>query len=121
MVEQIPQNRAVLVAAGGTDGFVEVADNSGFYPGANAFLRSAVPGGQLCLIVTRRGTQFVGLRFIPEGKDDPKMLGKGGTIPWPSFGLSSCAAYPAGSVLSQDAQLCELVQPIGNPLVWANK
>lgn len=79
---QVPSAMASLTVDGGTDGYVTVASNAAFYPGAEAWLRSDTVDGVHCIITDLVSTNKIGLRFVPE-------RGETG----PSYGRNSCSAY----------------------------
>lgn len=93
----VPEAYAVLTVDGGADGFVTVADNSKFYPGATAWLYST-SASQECTITELSGTTKVGLRFKKA---------------YPSYGRDSCTAYTTAltSKLSMESQVVSVDQP----------
>lgn len=109
---------AALTATGGTDGYLTFTANAGFYPGARAWLNKAdgtLP--QRVLLTDLSGATKVGVRFIPEeslGRDDPKV--RSGAVRPGSYGRSDASAYATSDVLSQDAQVVDVIQPAFLPL-----
>ncbi len=100
---------------GDANGYLTVTTNVGIYPGAKGFIRKGdgtLP--QYCMISDLSGGTKVGIRFLPEGMDDPKL--RTGVVKFPYYGRDSLAAYTAGSTFFMEAQLVEVYQPIFDPL-----
>jgi hypothetical protein len=113
--ERVPNKKAALTAGGGSDGFVAIGDNTGFYPGGIAWLSKADGSDQQkCLVTELRGTAEVGLRFIPESVTDPKL--RDGTVTYPNYGRSDCSGFLATDTLFFPTQVVPVHQPIFDPL-----
>lgn len=106
--EQVPQITAILTAVGGADGYVSVASNEGFFPGAFAWLNDGVDM-QYVQIAELVGPTKIGIRFWPVSQDDPKL--RTGTVTYPNFGRNTCAAFAAGARLTQHSQVAPVKAP----------
>lgn len=94
-----PSVTAALTADGDNTGFVTVASNALFYPGATAFLISTMAPSQECIITELSGATRIGLRFL--NRTDAS-----GRVPGPYFGRNDCSAYKAADSanITQPAQ-----------------
>lgn len=93
-----PAAHAALTADGGSNGYVQVANNALFPVGAKVWLSSSTVTGVNCIVTDLVGTTQVGLRFIPT-------FAKAGIAP--AYGKSNCSAYLVANsaALDIDAQL----------------
>ena len=102
---------------GDAQGYLTVASNAGIYPGAKGWLSLSNNTLQQYVMVTElSGTTKVGLRFLPESADDPKLRDTTSGVRHPNFGRNNLAAYLAGSKLYLPAQVVPVYQPIIDPL-----
>jgi hypothetical protein len=99
---QIPQAVAAFAADGGADGFITVADNTPFYPGATVFLVDNNGLSQECVITKLSGATKIGVRFTNGPKAD------GSPARGYNYGRNPCDAFTLanGSRIMQDSQLC---------------
>lgn len=81
-----PEAFALLTMDGDSQGYVTVADNAPFFPGAFAWLFSDTQPSRYCLITDLQGTTRIGLRFVNED-------GSGAGTNAPSYDRSDCSAY----------------------------
>lgn len=89
---------SALTAQGGTDGFVTVADASGYYAGADGWLQNpADPDNAQHVLITEvvSATNKVGVRFL----DLPQ--NRGGA----TYTRSDASAFPSGSKLFMGSQV----------------
>lgn len=102
---------------GDAAGFLTVASNAGVYPGAKGWISKSDNTLQQYVMVTAlEGSTKIGLRFLPESPDDPKLRDASSGVRYPNFGRSGLAAYTAGSKLYLPAQVVPVYQPIIDPL-----
>ena len=94
---------AALTANGGSDGFVTVASNALFYPGATLYLSSSTVAGRLCLVTELSSTDKVGLRFIDKTTTSGIPAG-------PQYGRDDCSAYLTANNarIDQPQQTCRV-------------
>lgn len=83
---EVPATSAALSADGDAQGYVTVASNANFYPGATAWLTSNTQPAKYCKITDLSGATKIGLRFINEKTTSGAFVG-------PSYIRNSCAAY----------------------------
>jgi hypothetical protein len=70
---EVPDFFQALTANGDTTGYATVADSSGFYAGAIAYI-TGPPGSKRCVITEVKSATLIGLRFI---SDDNEQQGLG--------------------------------------------
>lgn len=102
---QTPAASADLAQNGSAAGYVQVASNADFYPGAKAWLINDDAGSnQRVLIVSLGSSDKLYLRFILE---ENARIG----FPQPSYGLSDCSAYTTAkhSRICMEAQVVPVV------------
>ena len=107
---EIPAANAAFSADGDAQGYITVASNAAFYPGAKVWLIKPLGGApfflpllqQAGIITDLNGATKIGVRF-----DNP--IGTG-----PSYGRNDCSAFTLadGSYIMQERQLVRVEQPI---------
>ncbi len=106
MMNQAPKAVARLTQDGGADGYVVVADNTPFWPGARVQLWGNTLPTLVCVVTDTPDTDKVGLRVLtdPNGGD-------GGT------GRTDVSAYTVAlaSTIAQERQLVRF-QPDGTKI-----
>lgn len=102
--EEVSAWGQALTADGTTTGYVTVADTSGFYPGAEAWLSSSAAQQRVIITEIKSGTQ-VGVRFVATEVTNSSALMYGSR--------SSAAAFTTalGSRLDMPQQLVRVIQP----------
>lgn len=92
---------AAFTANGGADGYVTVASNAAFYPGATVWLSSTAVASQEAIVSDLSGSTKIGVRFV-------RAVGTG-----PSYGRNDCSAFLAAdtAMISMPAQVV--------PILWA--
>lgn len=62
MTVDIPEVLVSLTHDGGSDGWVQIGDNSKFYPGATVTIWSSTQQGVECIVTELSGSDTIGLR-----------------------------------------------------------
>ena len=98
----VPEANAALTADGSATGYITVADNSPFYPSAEAFLYSANVTGQRVKITELVSTNKIGIRFLGEF---PNQV--------PTYGKSDCSSLKLAdtAMISMPGQVVRVEQP----------
>lgn len=92
---QVATAFATMTAPGSTDGYITVADNSPFFPGAEVWLiNSAATLRQRAIITDLQDLDRIGVRFWPETAPIVPIY----------YGRSDCSAFGVGDKICQDAQ-----------------
>lgn len=96
-----------FTANGGTDGYITVASNAGFYPNAIAYICCDTRKNTV-YITDLVSTNKVGVRIIPDTFD----VSKSGAYS-PTYGRSDVSAYTTAgnAAISQPAQAVRVDQP----------
>lgn len=102
---------AALSANGVAAGYVTVASNSGFYPGAFAWLTDTTGRNQRCKITglnINGVANTIGLRFVSDLNDRP--VTASGAATGPTYTRSDCSAYTTlnGARIEQEAGVVPL-------------
>lgn len=107
MTEHIAEALAAFTANGGADGFITVADNTGFYPGALAWIWSSTQASRRVQITSLQGTTKIGVRFHGNAAEGETR----GVAP--SYGRDSVSAFllADGATIDQEAQAVRVIQP----------
>lgn len=108
MVEWIKEAGAALVANGGSDGYVQVADSLPFYTGAFAWLSDDNGLNQRVMITeVITSTNKLGVRFFPDNEISPTP---------PSYGRSDASDFTTANSarIDQEAQLVRVQPPYRN-------
>jgi hypothetical protein len=105
---ETPPFHQLTTGSGSTDGFLDVTSTTGYKVGAAAWLRgpSGSPAAQFVRINKIVSATKVGVVFIPEGINDPKLLT--GAVKYPSSQQNNCSSYPINSTLDQFQQVVAL-------------
>ncbi len=112
----VPENS--VSGTGGADGYLTVSTNVGIYPGGIGYIaKSDGSAAQKCMCSELVGGTKVGIRFLPEGMDDPKL--RTGAVRYPNYGRDDISAYTAGSTFYMEAQTVSVYQPIFDPMIKA--
>lgn len=108
MNELVAEAFAAFAADGGSDGYITVADNTIFYPGAFAWIVSSLVAARRVQVTNLSGATKVGVRFY----GDSASGATAGTSP--SYGRSDVSAYKLAdsATLNQEAQAVRVVQPL---------
>lgn len=98
----VPEAYAAFAGNGGADGYVTVADNSKFYPGAEVFIVSDTVTGSRGKITDLVSTNKIGVRLLKEFPLQP-----------PSYGRSDLSAYllADNAKIDMPAQVVPVNQP----------
>ncbi|NBT58970.1 hypothetical protein EBT16_09330 [bacterium] len=98
MCVDIPEVSIDLKNHGSADGFVDIGDNSKFYPGATVFIWSSTQAGVECIVTELSGVDKIGLRR------------KGG---WQNTGRSDMSMFlqSQGARVNQPAQVVRIEIP----------
>lgn len=98
----VPEANAALTVDGGSDGYITVADNTPFYPSAEAFLYSTNVTGQRVMITDLVGSTKIGIRFLAEF---PNRV--------PTYGKSDCSTLKLAdsAKISMPGQVVRVEQP----------
>lgn len=102
--EEVPAAGAALTGDGDATGYVTVADNSPFYPGAEAWLSNATLN-QRVIITDLNGTTKIGVRFVADVVSNSSALMYGSRSSATAFTVAS------GSRINMPQQLVRVVQP----------
>lgn len=107
MNEYVAEAYAAFTVNGGADGFITVADNTSFYPGAFAWISSATQPSRRVQITSLSGATKIGVRFYGDSASGASF---DASI---SYGRSDVSAFllADAAAINQEGQVVRVVQP----------